>query len=337
LDLLLQIKQRAKKLNKNIVLPETNDDRILKAADIILKEKLAQITLLGNKQEIIKFSQKMDLENIEEAIFVDPFDSKNKEKYGNLIFELRKHKGLIMEEAIKLAENPLYLAATLVKNGDADGVVAGAAHSTGRVLHPALQIIKAKQGINVVSGAFIMFFEDKRVGDNGILVFADCAVRPTPTSEELAQIAICSAETAKNIAGLDPRVALLSFSTKGSVQNEAMCDKVIKALEIAKSLNPDLKIDGELQADAALNEFAARRKSAFDESSVAGRANVLVFPTLEAGNIAYKLVQYLTKARAIGPILQGLSAPMNDLSRACTVDDIIDMVAVTGIQAMNNE
>jgi phosphate acetyltransferase len=244
--------------------------------------------------------------------------------------QLRKKKGLKKEEAMKLIENPLYLSTVMIKNGDADGEVAGAANATGDVLRPAFQYVKTKPGISVVSGAFLMFLKDKEFGQNGLMVFADCAVHPNPTAQELAEIAIATAETTKAIAQMEPRIAMLSFSTKGSAKHE-MVDKVQEATELAKQKQPGLKIDGELQADAAIVDAIGKKKA--PGSEIAGNANVLVFPSLETGNIAYKLVQRLAHAQAVGPILQGMAAPINDLSRGCSVSDIVNLVAITANQA----
>jgi phosphate acetyltransferase len=237
---------------------------------------------------------------------------------------------MTMEQAATLVEDPLYLGVLLIKNKEADGEVAGALNATGDVLRPAFQIVKTLPGVSVVSGAFIMVMQDKQWGDNGVMVFADCAAHPNPTDKELAEIAVTTAKTARAIAGLEPRVAMLSFSTKGSAKHE-MVDKVVSATRIAQSMDPDLKIDGELQADAAIVPAIGASKA--PGSEIAGKANVLVFPTLETGNIAYKLVQRLAGAEAIGPVMQGMAAPINDLSRGCSVDDIVNVVAITACQA----
>ncbi len=330
MDLLASIKANAKKHDKCIVLPEGTEERTLKAADEILKENIARIILLGNKDEIESLSEQHGLKHVAEATIIDPINHPDKQLYIDLLFEIRKNKGITKDEAAKLVEDPLYLATLLIKNGDADGEVAGAANATGNVLRPAFQIVKTLPGISVVSGAFIMIMPDKKWGENGILVFADCAVHPDPTAEELAQIAVMTAQTTQAIVGVEPRVAMLSFSTKGSA-NHPMCDKVIEATQLAKQMQPDLKIDGELQADAAI--VGAIGKSKAPNSDIAGIANVLVFPTLEVGNIAYKLVQRLAGAEAVGPVLQGMAAPINDLSRGCSVDDIVNLVAITVNQA----
>lgn len=330
MDLMSKIKASAKAANKCIVLPEGNEERTLKAADIILQEGLAKLILLGNEAEIKKLVSEWGLKNIDKATIIDPKDNPKKEFYAEMLCEIRKSKGMQMPEALKLVEDPLYLGTLLIKNKEADGEVAGARNATGDVLRPAFQIVKTLPGISVVSGAFIMVFKDKQWGDDGIMVFADCAADPNTDENKLAQIAVVTAETAKNIAGIDPRIAMLSFSTKGSAKHE-LVDKVVNATRIAKEMNPNLVIDGDLQADAAIVPKVGNSKA--PGSPVAGKANVLVFPSLEVGNIAYKLVQRLAGAEAIGPIMQGMAAPINDLSRGCSVEDIVNVVAITATQA----
>ena len=331
MDLMHNIIARAKANKQRIVLPEGTEVRTLKAADRLLADGIAEIILIGNKQEIELLAENFGLDHIHLATIVDPLDNEKKEVYANLLCELRKKKGMTIEQATELAENPLYLACLMIKNGDADGEIAGAQNTTGNVLRPALQIVKTAPGISCVSGAFLMFLDDKSFGDNGVLVFADCAVMPNPTAPELAQIAISTAQTTRSIVGSEPRVAMLSFSTNGSAKHD-MVDKVIEATRLAKEMDPSLSIDGELQADAAIIASVADQK--VPGSTVAGIANVLVFPTLEVGNIAYKLVQRLAGAEAVGPILQGMAAPVNDLSRGCSVEDIYNMVAITANQAI---
>ncbi|MBS4062260.1 MAG: phosphate acetyltransferase [Bacteroidetes bacterium] len=326
MDLIQNIRERAKGTNKKIVLPEGTEERTMRAADIILEENIAEIILLGNEAIIMENASHWNLKNIRKATIIDPVAHSRKQYFAEMLVTIRKSKGLTIEEALVLVENPLYLAVLLIKNGDADGEVAGANNSTGDVLRPAFQIVKTQPGFSAVSGAFIMIVPDKNYGEDGILVFADCAVNPDPTVKELAEIAVASAQTAKNIAGIEPRVAMLSFSTKGSANHEK-ADKVIEATKLAKIMDPTLQIEGELQADAAIVESIGRKKA--PGSSIAGRANVLVFPSLESGNIAYKLVQRLAGAEAIGPVLQGMAAPINDLSRGCSVEDIVNLVAIT--------
>lgn len=330
MGLLEQIKENAKQNQQKIVLPEGTEERTLQAADIILSEGIAQICLIGNPDEINQKSKTLGLTNIDKAQIVDPVNHEKKEAYADLMVELRKHKGMTKEKALAQIEDPLYLGALMIKAGDVAGEVAGAMNATGDVLRPAFQYVKTLPGISVVSGAFIMLLNDKEFGDNGIMVFADCAVHPNPTAKELAEIAVATAGTTKAIAKLDPRVAMLSFSTKGSAKHE-MVDKVVEATKIAKEMAPELKIDGELQADAAIIEKIGQKKA--PGSEIAGKANVLVFPTLETGNIAYKLVQRMAKAEAVGPVLQGMAAPINDLSRGCSVSDIVNLVAITANQA----
>ncbi len=330
MDLLNQIKEKAKKSQKRIVLPESMEERTLKAADIIINEGIAKIVLIGNPPDILAEAKKLSLSNIDKAEIVDPENFEKKEIYAELMVELRKKKGLTKEQAYELMKDPLYLSTIMIKNGDADGEVAGAQNATGDVLRPAFQFVKTKPGISVVSGAFLMFLKDKEFGEDGLMVFADCAVHPNPTASELAEIAVSTASTTRAIAGFEPRIAMLSFSTKGSAKHE-MVDKVAEATRIAKEMAPDLKIDGELQADAAIIESVGKSKA--PGSEIAGKANVLIFPTLETGNIAYKLVQRMAHAEAVGPVLQGMAAPINDLSRGCSVSDIVNLVAITANQA----
>jgi phosphate acetyltransferase len=330
MDLLDSIKQNARMHNKRIVLPEGYEERTIMAADQAIAEGLAQIILIGDPEEIKSHGAKLGLKNLDRATIVNPKSHSKKEQYINLMVELRKNKGMTVEEASRLIEDPLYLGVLMIKSGDADGEVSGADHATGDVLRPAFHYVKTAPGISVVSGAFIMILQDKSFGDNGVLIFADGAVHPNPTDKELAEIAVATAHTAKAIAGIEPRIALLSFSTKGSAKHE-LVDKVISATKIAQQMAPDILIDGELQGDAALVESIGQKKA--PGSKIAGKANVLVFPDLNCGNIAYKLVQRLAHAEAIGPILQGMAAPINDLSRGCSVSDIVSMIAITANQA----
>jgi phosphate acetyltransferase len=330
MELIDRIKLNAKKYNKRIVLPEGTEERTIQAADIAIEEGLAQIILIGNPSEIIALASKKGLKNISKAKIVDPKSHEKKDHYIDLMVELRKLKGLTREEASKLIEDPLYLGVLMIKNGDADGEVSGADHSTGDVLRPAFHYVKTAPGISVVSGAFIMILPDKSFGEDGVLIYADGAVHPNPTDKELAEIAIATAHTTRALAGFEPRIAMLSFSTKGSASHE-LVDKVVSATKIAREMAPDLLIDGELQADAALVEAIGKKKA--PGSKIAGKANVLIFPNLDSGNIAYKLTQRLAHAEAIGPILQGMAAPINDLSRGCSVSDIVSMIAITANQA----
>ena len=330
MELLDTIKQNARKHNKRIVLPEGYEERNIRAADAAIAEGLARIILIGDPDEIKSHGDKLGLKNLSKATIVNPKSHAKKEQYINLMVELRKNKGMTHEEAARLIEDPLYLGVLMIKSGDADGEVSGADHATGDVLRPAFHYIKTAPGISIVSGAFIMILQDKSFGDNGVLIFADSAVTPNPTDKELAEIAIASAHTAKVIAGMEPRVALLSFSTKGSAKHE-LVDKVISATKIAQQMAPDIMIEGELQGDAALVESIGQKKA--PGSKIAGKANVLIFPDLNSGNIAYKLVQRLAHAEAIGPILQGMAAPINDLSRGCSVNDIVSMIAIASNQA----
>lgn len=331
MDLLDKIMERAKANPQRIVLPEGTEIRTLKAADIILKEKAAKLILIGNKEEIYKLADENNLTNIVNAQIVDPETDPEMPKYAELLFEIRKSKGLTLEEAAKLSKDPLYLGCLMIKSGDADGELAGAQNTTGNVLRPAFQIVKTVPGISVVSGALLMFTLTPQYGENGLLVFADCAVNPNPNAAELAEIAVSTAATARTICGFEPRVAMLSFSSKGSAKHE-LVDKVVEATRIAKEMAPDVQIDGELQADAALVPSIGQSKA--PGSKIAGHANVLVFPDLQSGNIAYKLVERFSGAQAVGPILQGMAAPINDLSRGCSVDDIVKMIAITANQAM---
>ena len=324
---------RAKSNKQRIVLPESLEERTIKAADKALADELAEIILIGSKAEILAKAAELGLKNIEKATIIDPATSEKTAGYANLLYELRKSKGMTPEQANELVKNPLYFGCLIIKSGDADGQISGALSTTGDTLRPALQIIKCAPGISCVSGAMLMITQTPEYGENGVLVFGDVAVTPAPDASQLAQIAVCTAQTAKSVAGFaEPRVAMLSFSTKGSAKHEVV-DKVVEATKLAKELNPGLKIDGELQADAALVPSVGAKKA--PGSDIAGKANVLVFPNLEVGNIGYKLVQRLGNADAIGPILQGIARPVNDLSRGCSVDDIYKMVAITACQAMD--
>lgn len=322
----------AKANPQRIVLPEGTEPRTLTAADRIIADGIAKIILIGDPVEILAMAKELKLTHIPQATIVNPADEAVIDKYAPLFFDLRKSKGITMEEARLTTHNPLYLGCLMVKAGDADGQVAGAMNTTGNVLRAAFQVIKTQPGISVVSGAFLMLLPPGlNYGTDGILIFADCAVVPDPTAPELAQIAVSAAQTARDIAGIEPRVAILSFSTKGSAKHDRV-NKVIEATKIAKEMRPDLNIDGELQADASIVPSVAATKA--PNSPLSGRANVLVFPSLEVGNIAYKLVQRLGNVEAVGPVLQGLAAPVNDLSRGCYPEDIYKTIIMTANQAI---
>ena len=324
---------RAQSNKQRIVLPESLEERTLTAADKAIADGLAEIILIGNPDEIKALGAKLGLTHLDGAIIIDPATSEKTEEYAQLLFQLRQKKGMTIEKAREQVLDPLYFGCLIIKSGDADGQISGALSTTGDTLRPALQIIKCAPGISCVSGAMLLITDAKQYGEDGVLVVGDVAVTPMPDASQLAQIAVCTAQTAKSVAGFeDPRVAMLSFSTKGSAKHEVV-DKVVEATRLAKELAPDLKIDGELQADAALVPSVGEKKA--PSSAIAGHANTLVFPCLEVGNIGYKLVQRLAGADAIGPILQGIARPVNDLSRGCSVDDIYKMVAITACQAQD--
>ena len=333
MSLIDQIVARAKSNRQRIVLPESFEERTITAADRAIADGLADVILIGNREKVLAYAAQLGLKHIDQATIIDPETSEKTEEYAQLLFQLRQKKGMTIEVARKTVLDPLYFGCLIIKSGDADGQISGALSTTGETLRPALQIIKCAPGITCVSGAMLMVTQTPQYGENGVLVIGDVAVTPAPDAQQLAQIAVCTAQTARSVAGFaEPRVAMLSFSTKGSAKHEVV-DKVVEATALAKELDPALKIDGELQADAALVPSVGQKKA--PGSEIAGNANVLVFPNLEVGNIAYKLVQRLGNADAIGPILQGIARPVNDLSRGCSVDDVYKMIAITACQAMD--
>ena len=332
MDVIANLIERAKKDKQRIVLPEGTEERTLTAADRAIADQLADIVLLGDTEEIMEQAQKLGLTHITPEVIINPRKASDIEEFAQTLAELRKRKGLTLDEAREKVKDPLYYGCMMIKLGKADGQLAGARNSTGNVLRPALQIIKTAPGVSCVSGAMLLLTKTPEYGEDGVLVMGDVAVTPVPDAEQLSQIAVCTAQTAKAVAGFkDPRVAMLSFSSYGSAKHEVV-DKVIEATALAKKLAPELSIDGELQADCAIVPTVAKLKA--PGSPVAGKANVLIVPCLEVGNIAYKLVQRLGNAEAIGPILQGIARPVNDLSRGCNVDDVYKMIAITANQAI---
>ena len=323
------IKERAKKNIKTIVLPESEDIRTLKATEKVLKEGFANIILVGNKEKIEEVANKKNI-NIQGATIVDPAKSNKYEEYVNKFFELRQKKGISIEKAKETMLNNVYFGMMMVKCGDADGLVSGAAHSTADTLRPALQILKTAPNTQLVSAFFLMVVPECEYGENGTFIFSDAGLNPNPTSEELSEIAISSAQSFEQLVGKEPKVAMLSYSTYGSAKSD-LVNKVIEATNILKERVPNLKADGELQLDAAIVPEIGKSKA--PGSQVAGYANTLIFPDLNAGNIGYKLVQRLGKAEAYGPLCQGISKPVNDLSRGCSSDDIVGVVAITAVQA----
>ena len=329
MELMKEIWRMAREDKKKIVLPEGDEERTLLACDKIIKNGLAELVLIGNVDNIKAKAKELGA-NIDSVTIEDPETSERTPLFANEFYELRKNKGMTLEKAEKIVRDPLYYGTMMVKLGYVDGMVSGAVHTTGDLLRPGLQIVKTAPGVSIVSSFFIMMVPDCKYGEEGLLVFSDCAVNPNPNAEQLASIAIATAETAKKLCSIEPKVAMLSFSTMGSADHE-LVEKVRNATEIAKERRPDLLIDGELQLDAAIVQKVADQKAS--GSKVAGKANVLVFPDLQAGNIGYKLVQRFANAEAIGPICQGFAKPINDLSRGCNSDDIVNVVAVTAVQA----
>ncbi len=329
-----KLKQKASVTQKRIVLPEAVEERTLRAADTVLGEGFAQIILIGNPDDIFAAAEKFGLKNISKAKIIDPLNHDKVDEYVDLMVEIRKSKGLTKDEARELIKNPLYLGVLMIKAGDADGEVAGANNATGDVLRPAFQYVKTAPGVSVVSGSIVMGMKDSKFGEDGLMVFADCAVHPDPDAKELAEIAVATGRTTQAILGMEPRIAMLSFSTKGSARHDFV-DKVVTATKLAQEMAPDLKIDGELQVDAAIVPEIGKKKA--PGSDIAGSANVFVFPDLQSGNIGYKLVQRFAGAEAVGPILQGMAAPINDLSRGCSVSDIVNLIAITANQVTDTK
>ncbi len=331
MNFLEQIVSRAKNDIKTIVLPESNDIRTLKAAAMIQEQGIANIVLVGNKDDIKKLGGDLD---ISKAKIVDPANFERFDEYVNTLYELRKAKGMTLEEAKKiLSENSLYFGIMMVKMGEADGMVAGAINSTANTLRPALQILKTAPGAKLVSAFFVMVVPDCEYGENGVFIYGDSGLVENPNAEELSEIAIASSKSFKSLVQAEPVVAMLSYSTYGSAKS-VLTEKVIEATKLAKEKAPDLQLDGELQADAAIVPSVGASKA--PGSSVAGKANVLIFPDLNCGNISYKLTQRLAKAEAYGPIIQGIAKPVNDLSRGCSAEDIVGVVAITCVQAQNS-
>lgn len=328
MDLLAEFKEKAKANKRRIVLPEGNELRTLKGAAQAAEEGLAEPILLGDAAEIRDLAAKEGI-SLDGLTIIDIASSADLPAFAEQFYELRKHKGMTPEKAAQTVRNPLYYGNMMLMQGKADGLLAGADNTTGNVLRAALQTVKTKPGIKTVSGAFVMLLPNQTYGDNGVFIFGDCAVNPNPDSQQLADITISCAETKRNLIGGEANVAMLSFSTKGFAKHENV-DKVTEALALVKEKQPALSVDGELQLDAAIEPSVAAKKA--PDSTVAGHANVLVFPDLQAGNIGYKLVQRFAGATAIGPILQGMAKPVNDLSRGCSVQDVVDMIAITALQ-----
>ena len=325
------IKDRARKEIKTIILPEAEDIRTLKATETVLKEKYAKIILIGNEEEVLKKAKENNI-NIEGAKIINPNKSENFEKYAQLLYELRKHKGMTIEQAKELTLNPVYFGMLMLKDEEteADGLVSGAIHSTSDTLRPALQILKTAPDTKLVSAFFVMVVPNCEYGEHGTFIFGDSGLNQNPNPEELSEIAISSSKSFKQLVGKEPKVAMLSYSTYGSAKSE-LTEKVIEATKLLKEKEPDLKSDGELQLDAAIVPEIAKSKS--PGSPIAGEANVLIFPDLDAGNSGYKLVQRLAKAEAYGPLCQGIAKPVNDLSRGCSYQDIAGVIAITAVQA----
>jgi len=329
MDFISTIKERAKKDLKTIILPETEDVRVLQAAEVVTKEGFSKVILIGNEEKTLSLAKENNI-NLEGIQIINPLKSEKYEEYVSKFYELRKAKGLTEEQAKEMMLNNVYFGMMMVKAGDADGLVSGAAHSTADTLRPALQILKTSPGTKLVSAFFLMVVPNCEYGENGTFVFSDCGLNPNPTSEELSEIAISSAKSFEQLVGKEAKVAMLSYSTYGSAKSD-LVDKVVEATKILKEKAPDLKADGEMQLDAAIVEEIGQKKA--PGSNVAGYTNTLIFPDLNAGNIGYKLVQRLAKAEAYGPLCQGIAKPVNDLSRGCSSEDIVGVVAITAVQA----
>ena len=333
MKLLESIAEKAKKNVMSIVFPEGEEERTLKGVDMLLRDKILTPILIGDPEVIRRKSEELGLEHIHEAQIVCPKSNPKKQEYADLLYDLRKHKGMTPEQALAKAEDPLFLGCLMIKSGDADGEVSGAIHSTGDTIRPALQILRTAPGVKAVSGSFIIQMNDQitpKYGSGGLFVFADCGVMISPNKEQLAQIAISSAETAQSVLGMDPKIAFTSFSTKGSAKDEKV-DLMVEAMEYTREIAPELKIDGEMQFDAAVSPVVGQQK--FPGSKVAGHANTFIFPEIQSGNIGYKIAQRLGGFAAYGPILQGLNAPINDLSRGCDADEVYKMAIITAALA----
>lgn len=329
MNFLEQTIKRAKEDIKTIVLPESTDIRTIKATAMILEQGIANVVLVGSEESIKDLAGDLD---ISKATIVNPLTSEKFDDYANTFYEMRKAKGMTLEKARETLQNPLYYGVMMVKKGDADGMVAGAINSTANTLRPALQILKTAPGTKLVSAFFVMCVPDCEYGENGVFIYGDCGLVENPNADELSEIALSSAKSFKTLVQVEPKVAMLSYSTYGSAKSE-LTEKVVQATMLAKEKAPELHLDGELQADAAIIPSIGKSKA--PDSKIAGQANVLIFPDLNAGNIAYKLTQRLAKAEAYGPITQGIAKPVNDLSRGCSAEDIVGVVAITAVQAQN--